>query len=126
MRTVLSSEDLQTKHEFQDLGYRLLKAREDIVTFFEGMPDVQKDLSRNLEAASAELSRVHSLDNSNVETMKLACGIMEKIVGKIESSLDYYSEEEKGIMPKYVRYLNKIIAKVRSREQMIYKRGLAA
>ena len=126
MRSILSSEDLQTKHEFQDLGYRLLKAREDIVPFFVALPDVQKDLSRNLEAASLVLSRIDSLDSSQVETMKQACGIMEKIVGKIESSMDFYTEDEHGIMPKYVRYLKKIIEKVRSKEQMIYNRGFAA
>jgi len=124
MRGVLSSENLQTKHEFQDLSYRLLKMRDELSGFFSPFPDFQKPIVKALDANSSLLGQVQALDSSAVSTLQTVIGNIEQLVRLIHNGLDFYAPNQREPAARHARVLDKIILKLKGHEEAIYKRSL--
>lgn len=125
MRGVLSSRDLQAKREFQDLAYRLLKMREEMQRVLVRMPEVQKDVVRLLESASALLNRIDSFDSPVVDTLRLCEGHLQQVVRQVGNSIEFLGQGERDPGVQAVRLLEKIINKLRESEDAINKRAFS-
>ncbi|MCB1593034.1 MAG: hypothetical protein KDI90_11355 [Alphaproteobacteria bacterium] len=125
MRGVLNSRDLQAKHEFQDLAYRLMKMREEMYQYFARLPDVQQDVARTLESTSALFNGIQSYDSSITGTLQTCEGNIQQIIRRIINSTEFYAAHEREPAERTVRILNKIISKLRSHEDAINRSGIA-
>lgn len=123
MRGVLSSENLQTKHEFQDLSYRLLKMRDDMSSFFTPFPDFQKPIVKALDVNAGLLGQVQALDSSAIGTLQTLIGNIEQLVRLIHNGLELYGPNQRDPAARHARILEKIIVKLRAHEETIYKKG---
>lgn len=123
MRGVLSSEDLQTKREFQDLSYRLLKMRDEMSAFFSPFPDFQKPIVKALDVNAGLLGQVQGLDSSAVSTLQTVIGNIEQLVRLIHNGLDFYAPNQREPAERHARVLDKILVKLKNYEEVIYKKG---
>lgn len=125
MRAILSSTDLQVKREFQDLAYRLLKMREEMLTFFAPVPDAQKDIAKMLDVTSSLMNGINSLDPSVIGTLQTCEGNLQQLIRRIHNASEFYAPREREPAERTARVLDKIIVKLRSHEDNINKRGFS-
>lgn len=125
MRAILSSTDLQVKREFQDLAYRLLKMREEMLTFFAPVPDAQKDIAKMLETLSSLMNSVNTLDSSAIGTLQTCEGHLQQLIRRINNASEFFGPREREPAERSARILEKIIVKLRNHEDAINKRGFS-
>lgn len=125
MRGILSSTDLQVKREFQDLAYRLLKMREEMLTFFAPVPDAQKDIARMLETTSSLMNGINTLDSSAIGTLQTCEGHLQQLIRRINNASEFFGPREREPAERTARILEKIIVKLRNHEDAINKRGFS-